>query len=110
MNRVISSFHSSILLFGSNFKPSSDLEELLHHHPFWNKLKEVIDHGAKFPLSQISREDRINDLNFLLKRGSHKSTNKFKEMMDPLLSDDIARGFTLPLPIASLHEICDASL
>jgi hypothetical protein len=30
--------------------------------------------------------------------------------MDPLLSDDIARGFTLPLPIASLHEIHDASL
>jgi len=110
MNKVISSFHPCILALGSEFKPSSDLEELLHHHHFSNNLKEILDHGAKFPLSLISRADRINDLNLLLERGNHKSTTKFKEMMDPLVSEDIAHGFALPLSIATLHKISDASL
>jgi hypothetical protein len=110
MKEVILSLHPSILSFGSEFKPSSDLEELLHPHPFWQHLKEILDHGAKFPLLPISREDRINDLNFHLERGNRKSTSKFKEMMDPLVSDNITHGFTLPLPIDSLHNIHEASL
>jgi len=81
LGKLIASVHPSPLSFGSEFKSSTDLDELLHIHPYWSKLKDILDNGAKFPLLLISKKDREMDLDFHLNRGNHKSVEKFKEMI-----------------------------
>jgi hypothetical protein len=110
LGKLIASVHPSPLSFGSEFKSSTDLDELLHIHPYWSKLKDILNNGAKFPLLLISKKYREMDLDFHLNRGNHKSVEKLKEMMDPLVEEDIIRDFTLLLPIEILPKIPMSSL
>jgi hypothetical protein len=110
LGRVIQSHHPSQISFGSEFKSSSDLEELLRDHPLWPKLKDILEKGATFPLQEVSDETRSEDIQFHLDRGNHKSSIKFKSAMDTNISEDIIQGFALPLPISVIYEIPDASL
>jgi hypothetical protein len=82
LEKAISYHHLSQLSFGSEFKSSSDLEELLKDHPLWPKLSEILDKGATFPLHEISSEERETDLLYHLERGNHKSSKKYKKAMD----------------------------
>jgi hypothetical protein len=110
LGKLIASMHPSPLSFGSEFKSSIDLDKLLHIHPYWSKVKDILDKGVKFLLLPISKEEREMDLYFHLNRGNHKSAEKFKEMMGPLVTEDIICGFALPLPIEILHKIPMSSL
>jgi len=60
--------HPSPLSFGSEFKLSIELEELLQNHP-WSYLKDILDNGARCPLHPNQNEDRDMDLDFHLERG-----------------------------------------
>ncbi len=71
LNRIIITKHPSPISYGSEFKTSSELEEILQDHPHWPFLKEILDKGATFPLHPISQQDRIMDLNFHWDRGNH---------------------------------------
>jgi hypothetical protein len=86
------------------------LEELLHHHPHWSHLRNVLSHGATFPLNYISPEDRKQDLLFHRQRGNHKSANNYKQVLEKIITEDVECGFALPLPTAILHLIPNASL
>jgi hypothetical protein len=97
-------------LYGSEFRPLSDLEELLRDHPLWIYLKELLDKGATFPLQEMSNDKRAEDLKFHLDHGNHKSSFKYKSVMDTNISEDVSRGFALPLPINILSDIPNASL
>jgi len=110
LEKSILSMHPSPISFGSEFKSSRDLEELLQQHPHWPHIKDVLDKGTSFPLLPISEEDRTKDLDYHLGRGNHKSASKLKEMLDPLISEEIQRGFALPLPLDLIHKISKASL
>lgn len=68
LHRIIISHHPSQLSYESEFRPSSELEELLQHHPHWSHLKNILDNGATFPLLPISNEDRKSDLHFHFNR------------------------------------------
>ena len=100
----------SQISFGSEFRKSFDLEELLRDHPLWQKLKEIIDNGASFPLSTIDDITRRDDIDFFIKRGNHKSTMKYQDAMDKAITEDITRGFVLPLPLDIITSIPNASL
>jgi hypothetical protein len=110
IDKAINSTHPSQLSYGSEFKPSSDLEELLREHPHWTHLREILEKGATFPLQNMSPEDRKKDINFHLDRGNHKSSSKHKDSMDRIILEDVIRGFTLPLPIDIIFNIPNASL
>jgi hypothetical protein len=96
--------------FGSEFRDSCQLQELLQDHPFWKKLKDILDNGATFPLNPIDDASRKSDLEFHADQGNHKSTIKFKEPLDLAISEDVLRGFSLPLPVEILFDIPNASL
>jgi hypothetical protein len=104
LNRIITIQHPSPISYGSEFKSSSDLRELLQHHPHWTHLKDMLNNGATFPLLPISQQEWNIDLEY------HKSTTKYKTMPDPIITEDVQRGFSLPLPIDALVRIPNASL
>jgi hypothetical protein len=110
IDQAIRARPNSQTMYGYEFKPSEILAPLLSNHPLWSKLKEVLDSGATFPLNPISTTDRELDLSFHLERGNHKSAIKSKTILDNLISEDISRGFALPLPLDILPMIPNASI
>jgi hypothetical protein len=62
-----------------------------------------------FPLGPISSEDRTTDNNFQRNRGNYKSSIKNCEFLEKMMTDDISRGFALPLLAEILHLLPNAS-
>jgi len=110
LDRFIRHHHPSQISFGSEFKPTSSIEPLLGDHPLWPRLKEILLNGATFPLLEMSEEDRAMDIDFHKNRGNHKSLSKYATFINPIISEDIERGFALPLPLNILEKITKASL
>jgi hypothetical protein len=110
LNQAILHQHPSQISYGSEFRPSRVLEKLLQGHPFWPRLKLILDEGATFPLEDITDEARLIDLKFHQDRGNHKSLSKYSEFIDPTITEDIERGFALPLPIEILYKLPKASI
>jgi hypothetical protein len=71
LESIIKKQHPSQISFGSEFRPSIDLKDLLQDHPLWPKLRDILDNGAYFPLEDISKEDRKADLDFHSAQGNH---------------------------------------
>jgi hypothetical protein len=103
IDKVINSQVNSQVSFGSEFKKSSKLQELLTHHPHWLQLKNILDNGASFPLIQLSQENRSIDLSYHKDRENHKSAIDNQEILDKIITEDIERGFTLPLPLEIIN-------
>jgi len=55
-------------------------------------------------------KSRLLDLEFHLERGNHKSLEKYAEFIDPMISEDVNRGFILPLPPEILPKLPGASI
>jgi hypothetical protein len=104
------SLHPSQISYGSEFRPSRVLEKLLQGHPFWPRLKLILDEGTTFPLEDITNKARLIDLKFHQDRGNHKSLSKYSEFIDPTITENIERGFALPLPIEILYKLPKASI
>lgn len=104
LDSIIKTQHPSQISYGSEFRSSIDLEELLRDHPLWPKLQDILDNGASFPLEPISDKDRKEDLDFHSTRGNHKSTMKYFDVINNIVTEDIERGFALPLPLSILKN------
>jgi hypothetical protein len=69
-----------------------------------------LNKGASFPLIQIDEDKRKADLEFHINRRNHKSSITFQDALDLAISEDVSRGFTLPLPIDILSKLQNASI
>jgi len=107
---VIRNQHPSQVSYGSEFRPIEAVESIQADHPLWHHLKEIISRGAHFPLADICDTDRLKDLSFHQDRGNHKSLSKYREFIDPIITEDIERGFALPLLPEILPELGKTSL
>jgi hypothetical protein len=110
LDRAIRSQHPSQISYGSEFRSSAVLEPLLFDHPFWARLKDILDNGASFPLTEMSDLERLTDVTFHSERGNHKSLTKYSSFIEPVINEDVERGFALPLPLETLKTLKYASL
>jgi hypothetical protein len=110
LDRAIQSQHPSQISYGSEFRSSSSLKKLLSNHPLWDRLRKILDEGAEFPLDPIAKGTRKADITYHKERGNHKSLAKYSSFIDPVISEDIERGFALPLPVEILDKLPNASL
>ena len=70
LDKEIKHQHPSQISYGSEFRPSNDIEELLQDHPLWLKVKDILDNGIYFPLTPINDSQCKADLNFHKKEGA----------------------------------------
>jgi hypothetical protein len=96
--------------YGSEFRAHQVLKKVFRLHPHWPKQKEILCHGASFPLQPISNELCQEDLKFHKQQGNLKSGTKLKPILDKIIKEDIERGFALPLPMDILDSLPNASL
>jgi hypothetical protein len=89
VDKAILAQENSQVSYGSEFRNPTILEELLEHHPNWNKLKTILLKGATFPLQHISPKDRKQDLHYHKERGNHKSAIKNHHILEEIISEDV---------------------
>ena len=95
----------SPLGYGSEFKPIETLEPIFENHPSWRRMKRILMHGSKWPLQPLDEENRIKDVEDALNFGNHKGANKQQELLEKLVTDDVTRGFAIPLPLSKIIQI-----
>ena len=63
--------------YGSEFRKGELLLPLLKNHPLWNRMKEMLAHGSKWPTEPITEEDRAADLIEALKFGKPQPSRNY---------------------------------
>jgi hypothetical protein len=58
----------------------------------------------------MSQEDRNMDIAYHCNRGNHKSLEKYSSFIEPVITEDIERGFALPLLLDVLEKTKGASI
>lgn len=103
---------NSSLIYGSEFKPTSDLQPLLQLHPKWPIFKDILDHGATYPLSPISEEDRIDDIKAMKSYGNHQSATKPENAaaLDTSFDKEVKYHWAIPLDPTSIEQIPGAQV
>ena len=98
----------SALGYGSEFRPSSDLERIFKFHPLWPRMKKTLESGVDFPLEPLSKELRKKDLKEAIEYGNHKGVEKHKKFFQQLMEKDVSHGYSLLIPLEKVIEIENA--
>jgi hypothetical protein len=86
----------SPLGYGSKFREPSTLEPLFKKHPFWSRLKLILEQGSDWQLEELEEEKR-----------------KQPEQLKQLITNNITYGFAMVVPLSkieNLPHICMAPL
>ncbi len=57
------------------------------------------------PLAEISKEERVKDVEEALTFGNHKGATKQPDLLKLLVKNDVIHGFALPLPLDKIARI-----
>ena len=68
-------------------------------------MEDILKNGSKWPLEEISEEDRASDLQEALIFGNHKGVSSKSDLLKKLISKDVKFGFSLPIPLDSVTQI-----
>ncbi len=61
-------------------------------------MKDLLINGSKWPLSELSKSEKITDLAEALACGNHKGASRKPVLLKKLVSDDIHYGYGLVIP------------
>ena len=53
MGKAIEAQSKSPLGYGSEFRPTSTLENIFNRHPNWSRMKDILDNGSNWPLEYL---------------------------------------------------------
>ena len=72
---------------GSEFRDEAELAPIWGRHEYWDQMREITFGGVSYPLSEVTEEERVEDLNFMIQRSNHKSARTPKENANTLLEN-----------------------
>ena len=97
---------------GSEFRSHTILAPLFAQHQHWPAMREIISKGVQYNLEDISEEERKTDLEYMLKRGNHKSASDPEN--EPTLiqnyKKEVLHGWMLPVTLECIPKIKGASV
>jgi hypothetical protein len=102
LEKLLNSPQNCVTAYGSEFKPTGQLEQLLSRHPRWKALEERLNQGAEFPIVELSESIRTQDFEAALARGNHKSADKNLKFLATALKGEVEKGWAL------IINACDA--
>jgi len=94
LNAAMSAQRNSQVLYGLEFRYPDLLSKMFINHPLWNHMKEVLSHGASYPLEPIPQQIREEDLEFHKNRGNQKSALKISEAVTDSIEEDVEKVLT----------------
>ena len=105
LDKAIQAQAGSPCSYGSEFRNWQSLKPILHRHPMWKNVKDILRDGATFPLEEISDANHQINITFMLEHGNHKSAHEHHETMKTLIEEDVIHGFSLPLTVECAMKI-----
>jgi hypothetical protein len=98
LERLINSFQTTTLSFGSEFRPVNRLTKVLGGHPKFGALLSFVEQGMSYKFKrQISEDERIKKLEGMIARGNHKLAEAGADKARELLAKDVLHGFLIPI-------------
>ena len=112
VERATQTDKNTSLSYGSEFRSAKDLQPLLRHHTNWPAIKELIQNGVSYPLEDISEYDRIRDIEYMLRRGNHKSAEikENKGALEKSFTKEVKYQWCIPLLPSCIKLIPGASI
>ena len=110
VDAAIKAQNQSICAYGSEFRPTSVLHQLMRRHPLWIKIEIILNNGTTFPLRPINENDRRADIVSAMKYGNHKSVLRNQVSFTQQTVDEIEQGWALPLPPKFAFTLQDAEV
>lgn len=112
VDKATQSTPNTILSYGAEFRPPSTIEPLLRLHPNWNKVKDIITNGVKYPMNPIDDDQRKEDIDRLLERGNHKSalTKENAAALNKAFDKEVKFNWAIPILPHCIKLIKDACL
>jgi len=105
LGKALGAQHDSPLGPGMEFHPPDVLCSIFGLHPLWNRMENILKNESKWPLEEISEEDRASDLQEALIFGNHKGVSSKSDLLKKLISKDVKFGYSLPIPLESVTQI-----
>ena len=111
MKRLIDKYARTTLGYGSEFREVEALRPLIGNHPNFEPLSRIISSGMPYVFTrELDKVTRLTELKTLLQRGNHKSAKECPKQLKELLAKDVIHGFTIPLPVRTVHNIPNAAV
>jgi hypothetical protein len=107
LTELLDHFADITLGYGSEFRPTEQLDKLFHGHPHFELFRTVLRDGMDYFFeADISEDQRTTELEANLERGDHKSATSRLAGTESMLEKDVRHGFSLPFP----HSLVKADL
>ena len=115
LTKVIETAPFSLCSFGSEFRTVTSLGKNFSLHPKWERLINILAHGAEYPMVELEPSLRLQDLTEGLERGNHKGATIFQAELEKKFEKEIMHGWMLPLPkeaatLLPFAEYCPTSI
>jgi hypothetical protein len=99
ITELLDHFADTTLGYGSEFRPTEQLNKVFGGHPNFAFFKTILKEGMNYFFeNDISEEQRVQELEANLKRGNHKSATSAPAITEAELLKDVRHGFSLPFP------------
>ena len=105
LGRALKAQQNSPLGNGKEFRPTSVLQQIFGLHPLWQRMKAFLEEGSKWPLDELSEDERKQDIDDALTFGNHKGASQKPELLKKLIGKDVKYGYSLPIPLDSVRLI-----
>ena len=112
LSKFIDQHPSSTISYGSELRPLSHLEPLLHHHPLYDQFAKNHVHGIDYPLNDIEDEKRIENVKATIERGNHKAAleDEQRPHVTKGMLSDVQYGYGIPIPVDTILKIPGAEV
>jgi hypothetical protein len=108
--RAIEAQKRSPIGYGSEFKKPEVLKKIFGNHLLWERMERLLSEGSRWPLKEISKKDRIVDLQEALKFGNHEGPTSKPELLRELITVNVTHGYGLVIPLDKIERIPGACL
>jgi hypothetical protein len=103
---LLDHFADTTLGYGSEFRPTEQLDKLFAGHPHYGFFGTVLRDGMDYFFeTEISENQRAEELEANLARGNHKSATSRPTVMEAQLHKDVRHGFSLQFPTGLVRKL-----
>jgi hypothetical protein len=95
LGRAIEAQKLSPLGCGSEFKKPHVLQRIFKNHLLWARMECLLINKSRWPLQEISKSNRVADLQEALQFGNHKGATSKPELLRELITEDVWHGYGL---------------
>jgi hypothetical protein len=105
IGKALEAQHNSPLGYRSEFRMAATLAPLLGLHPTWDRFKILLKEGSDWPLEELDKEKRKDNVKEALTFENHKGASTNPVLLWALVNKDVTYGFAIPFPLDKIEEL-----